>query len=148
VSETEYAGYEKWKKWPAETFGKFTKADATYYEAEISRTGLSFQQGLHVFELGFGNGSFAGWAQSQGFKYAGSELIPELLNRASSLGIRAFGTADDVVTKLGVGFRSGLKRILVKAARRVTSGFINTVFHDAQPRVITSNLVFVLRKSK
>lgn len=239
MSETGYVGYEGWKKWSVESFGKFSRADAVYYDAEISRTGISIKRGLQVFEIGFGNGTFAGWAQSRGFDYTGSELITDLLNRAQSCGIRVFGADDDVVTKLGaesqdlvvafdvlehldleaiqstlkvmrrllkhggcilarvpsgdspfgraifhgdlthkialgssavgqlaaicdyellvvgepklpmfgVGLKSGFKRMLVKGARSITSGLINVVFHDAQPRVITSNLMFVLRKS-
>jgi SAM-dependent methyltransferase len=46
----------------------------------------------------------------------------------------------------GAGLRRAVRRALVLAARKVIGRVINAAFHHNQPRVITSNLVFVLSK--
>lgn len=237
--EGEARAYAEWKEWRAESFGDCGPATAVYYEAELARARLDLAAPLDVLELGFGNGSFAGWARSRGFAYAGSELSPELRARATDAGFRAydadfermfaelgpesldlvvafdvlehmelgelesllesarralrpggcvlarvpsgdspFGRAiyhgdlthrcalgssavaqlaathgfrlDDVgpprLPLRGVGVRRAVRRGLVLLAQKVIGRVINVVFHHNQPRVITSNLVFVLRK--
>jgi len=44
--------------------------------------------GLKILELGFGNGQFGAWVQSQGASYSGTELLPELVNAAEARGWR------------------------------------------------------------
>ena len=46
----------------------------------------------------------------------------------------------------GVGLVRGLRRVLLRSAQTVVARLINALFHEGQPRVITPNLVFILRK--
>jgi SAM-dependent methyltransferase len=238
VSGESYVDYERWKGWAPAEFGKFTASDAAYFQAELTRAGMRPKVRYRILELGFGNGTFAGWALERGHEYLGTEVIAELLGRAREAGLQVWdaeedlerwvgpGTLDlvvawdvlehrerdalendlrvllrllrpdgrlvarvpsgdspfgrsvhhgDLTHKLalgtsaihqlavrcgfevltvgppmlpvrGVGLRRVIRRALLRAARSVTARFINAVFHDNQPRVITSNLVFVLRR--
>lgn len=89
-----YDKYRDWKKWSYEDFGKFSKVDHVYYSAELRRVVSHRNNLVDVFEVGFGNGSFASWAQEQGFNYSGSELDVELLERANKAGIKVFDATD------------------------------------------------------
>ncbi len=231
--------YADWKGWAAETFGVFTREEAAYFAAELRRAFPDADSGLEIFELGFGNGAFAGWACAQGHGYSGSERIPELLSRASAAGFQVFDAdADSPFAKLGpesldivvafdvlehmelalveevlrdvraalrpggcllarvpsgdspfgrgtlhgdlthrlalgssavrqlavrggftvadigpprlplrgVGVRRAVRRALILSMQKPVAKFINLVFHHGHPLVITSSLVFVLRK--
>lgn len=46
----------------------------------------------------------------------------------------------------GVGWIRAIRRSGIKLVQMLSSRFINLIFHDGQPRVITQNLVFVLKK--
>ena len=81
-----YAGYGRWKAWDVSGFGQFRRNEAVYFEGELRRAGVVGLQGAQVLELGFGNGSFAGWARAQGADYQGVEVIPELLAAAGARG--------------------------------------------------------------
>jgi SAM-dependent methyltransferase len=234
-----YRAYRDWKGWSAESFGTYSPETAAYYEAELARTRLDGTTRLDVLEIGFGNGSFAGWAQSKGFNYLGSELIPELVSRASSAGMRAYPDCNGMFEQLGaesldlvvafdvlehlelgelegllqsvhhtlrpggcilarvpsgdspfgravyhgdlthrlalgssavrqlavkhglqvddigsprlplrgVGVRRAVRRVLLLSAQKLIARVVNTVFHNNQPLVITSNMVFVLSKA-
>ena len=83
-----YAGYERWKAWDVKGFGQFRRHDAVYFRGELRRAGVGSLQRVQVLELGFGNGSFAGWATAQGADYLGVEVIPELLDAARARGYR------------------------------------------------------------
>lgn len=238
VNSSGYRGYEGWKRWSPESFGQYSPLEAAYFELEIARTGLLPEANLQVLELGFGNGTFAGWARDMHLSYTGTELIGGLVERATRAGIRAVsndveltsvayaGTLDlavafdvfehlelgalqavlkelrgllrpggcvlarvpsgdspfgraifhgDLTHRLalgssaihqlaglcgldvveigppslplrGGGLRRTVRRTVLLAAQRVAAKAINAIFHDNQPRVITPNLVFVLRK--
>lgn len=45
---------------------------------------------MPLLEVGFGNGSFAAWANARQLDYSGTELDPELVRRAQTRGWRAF----------------------------------------------------------
>ena len=47
---------------------------------------------------------------------------------------------------VGIGRMRAIRRAGIRLAQILISCLINLVFHDGQPRVITANLVFVLRK--
>ena len=83
-----YVGYERWKSWDVESFGRFRRHEAVYFAGELRRAGIGSLQGARVLELGFGNGSFAGWATAQGADYRGVEVIQELIAAAESRGYR------------------------------------------------------------
>jgi SAM-dependent methyltransferase len=235
----DYAAYREWKGWSAASFGTYNQEQAAYYEAELARTGLDGKARLDVLEIGFGNGSFAGWAQSKGFHYVGSERIPELVSCAASVGIRAYPKLNEMFEQLGaesldlvvafdvlehlelnelelllqsihaalrgngcvlarvpsgdspfgratyhgdlthrlalgssavrqlalrhgfhvhdigspslplrsLGVRRALRRVLLLLAQHLVARLVSMVFHNNQPLVITSNMVFVLRKA-
>ena len=83
--------YRSWKAWDRAPFGAFTALDARAYEAELSAAGVALDPGLSILEIGFGAGTFAGWALSRGFAYVGIELDPALVASARLAGFEAFG---------------------------------------------------------
>lgn len=85
----EYASYEEWKGWSADDFGRYTRAESVYFAAELRRSGIGSLAGLSVLEIGFGNGSFAGWARELGAGYVGLEAIPDLVHAAAVKGFSA-----------------------------------------------------------
>ena len=234
-----YQDYENWKDWKTNSFGYFTKLDKEYFTAELQRTGIDFNKPVRLYEIGFGNGAFAGYAQSLGYQYSGSEVNQALIERGRNFGLPVyengikqvidstgpdtfdaivafdvlehlelaeiksflidarvllkeggallarlpsgdspFGRAifhGDITHKtalgssavrqlaqqtdyevidigppklpiLGIGFIRGIRRGAIRLAQSIATKLINLVFHDGQPRVITANLVFVLRK--
>jgi SAM-dependent methyltransferase len=84
-------GYMDWKGWDQTPFGTFTHGEALYYERELKTAGAHTVAGLGIGELGFGNGSFAGWVRERGGDWLGREVIPELEARATAAG---FAVAD------------------------------------------------------
>lgn len=86
----EYEGYEGWKQWGNDTFGTWSVDDAAYFSAEFKRSGIVSCQGLRIFEIGFGNGNFAGYVQSMGGEYFGSEVNGNLIKRAKDFGLDVF----------------------------------------------------------
>lgn len=236
---SDYQGYEDWKQWDKTSFGIWSKTDAAYYFAELSRSGIKLHEGIMLYEVGFGNGTFAGYIRSLGCEYFGSEINNALVERAREFGFNVsekginealetdqlgkfdaivafdvlehldivdiksflldamellkpggmvlaripsgdspFGraifhgdithrtalgssavrqlaaqTGFDVIDigppKLpifGLGWKRAIRRGAIHLAQSVVTQFINLVFHDGQPRVITANLVFVLKK--
>ena len=234
-----YSGYEDWKQWEKDSFGKCDAVTAVYFAAELARGGIKNCEGRRFFELGFGNGAFAGYVRDRGGEYVGSEVNAGLVERAVNSGIKAFEggvtqalreigpasfdvfVAFDVLEHLdvtaiqslvadvklllkpggiflarvpsgdspfgraifhgdlthltalgssavrqlaaqsgfdvieigspklplrGVGFRRALRRAAIVFAQKIIGSLINLIYHEGQPRVITPNLVFVLRK--
>ncbi len=82
--------YSRFKGWHQSEFGQFKSHWAAYYNKEIamclkqsrSETG----QNLKILEIGYGNGSFMGWAKSEGHSVFGVEIESEQLDRARSNG--------------------------------------------------------------
>lgn len=234
-----YDGYENWKHWEENTFGNWSVVDAAYFEAELQNAGIVSGVGLRFYEIGFGNGAFAGYACATGAEYFGSELNESLLERAREFGLNVFDggikqalamskpesfdavVAFDVLEHLdveeiksflmdarallkqegvmlarvpsgdspfgrailhgdithrtalgssavrqlasqtglevinigppqlpilGLGPLRAIRRGGIRLAQALIAKFINLVFHDGQSRVITANMVFVLRK--
>lgn len=82
----DYEGYDTWKGWSPREFGKCDPALAHYYASELLRCGVKQVAGKAVLELGFGNGSFAGWAREQGALYIGTETILRLVQAGRAQG--------------------------------------------------------------
>lgn len=236
---SDYQGYEDWKQWDKISFGTWSKIDAAYFSAELRRTGIKPHKGIRLYEVGFGNGAFAGYIRSLGCEYFGSEINNALVERAREFGLNVsekgikealetnslltfdaviafdvlehlditniktflleamellkpggvvlarvpsgdspFGRAifhgdithrtalgSSAVRQLaaqtgfnvidigppklpifGLGWKRAIRRSAIRLAQSVATQFINLVFHDGQPRVITANLVFVLKK--
>lgn len=78
--------YVNWKGWEESDFGSFTQEQALYYRAELRKSGINALHGLRVGELGFGNGSFAGWVREQGGQWIGKEINSVLQQRALQAG--------------------------------------------------------------
>ena len=76
----------EWKGWRDADFGQFTPEQAVYFAHELKASGISTVRGLTVVELGFGNGSFAGWVRGAGGRWIGRESTPELQGRAAQAG--------------------------------------------------------------
>jgi len=85
-----YQGYEGWKQWDKATFGTWSAVEAGYFSAELRRAGIESCEGLRIYEIGFGNGAFAGYVRSMGGEYFGSELNEVLLKRAKEFGLDVF----------------------------------------------------------
>ena len=71
---SKYSGYEDWKQWGSDSFGKCDAVTAAYFSAELARAGINTCKGRRFFELGFGNGTFAGYVLDRGGEYVGSEV--------------------------------------------------------------------------
>jgi SAM-dependent methyltransferase len=78
--------YVAWQGWSKDAFGLYTREDEVYFRCELARCGVNTVAGLHVFELGFGNGTFAGWVRDNQGRWSGMEHLPELLSRARDCG--------------------------------------------------------------
>jgi 2-polyprenyl-3-methyl-5-hydroxy-6-metoxy-1,4-benzoquinol methylase len=236
---SDYQNYEEWKRWDDDSFGVFSKLDEVYYHEELKRTGIKFINESRIYEIGFGNGSFAGFIQSMGYQYFCSEVNQTLVDRArsfglkvyengitqilDSMGVRSFDAivAFDVLEHLnveeirsflfdahgllkkggvvlarvpsgdspfgraifhgdvthltalgsmsviqlahqtgfevldigpprfpiiGVGYLRAIRRSSILLARSLVAKFINLIFHDGESRVITANMVFILKK--
>jgi len=233
-----YQDYEDWKEWSKVDFGSWSPIDASYFAAELWRAGLQSANGKRIYELGFGNGAFAGYVLSNGSEYFGSEINDVLIARARVFGLNVLGgvkqaldseqvasfdavvafdvlehlekpdikaflldsfallrpggvilaripsgdspfgraifhgdithraalgssairqlasqTGFDVIDigpprlpMLGLGPVRALRRGGIRLAQWIVARLINLIFHDGQPRVITANLVFVLKK--
>lgn len=70
--------YLEWKGWTTTSFGRLTRADQRYFDAEMRRIGLATGKPLRCLEIGFGNGRFLAYARDRGWEIAGTELNPEL----------------------------------------------------------------------
>jgi len=68
------AQYSQWKGWGRDhRFGDFTPGDADYFGREL-RNALAGNDVRDVLEIGFGDGSFMGYAASRGWTVSGTEL--------------------------------------------------------------------------
>lgn len=94
----EYLGYTEWKTWDAAAFGTFTATDNAAYSHEIRRAGIVLNSKSLVLEIGFGNGSFAGWARERTAHYVGTEANRELIESASRAGFEAHGATLNLAT--------------------------------------------------
>jgi SAM-dependent methyltransferase len=83
--------YVGWKGWQGCDFGRFETEDSLYYALELQASGITTVHGLSVGELGYGNGTFAGWVRKSGGQWVGRETIPELQQRAVQAGFHVIG---------------------------------------------------------
>jgi hypothetical protein len=79
-------GYVIWKGWHDADFGRVDHDDAIYFQRELHASGVRSVAGLKVGELGYGNGTFAGWVRGTGGHWIGREVIPDLQARATRAG--------------------------------------------------------------
>jgi SAM-dependent methyltransferase len=93
--------YVHWKAWQAQDFGRVDAESAAYYAQELRVSGVLSVRGLTVGELGYGNGTFAGWVREAGGRWVGREAIPELNQRAAKAGFEVLDPKLDFSTALG-----------------------------------------------
>lgn len=82
--------YVNWKGWESAAFGAYSKEERIQFAAEIQRTGVLLNRETRVLEIGFGNGTFAGWIRNYTPHYVGVEANQALVNRANAAGIEAY----------------------------------------------------------
>ena len=97
-----YDTYGGWKRWAADEFGKFTRQESSYFSAELSQCGVTVLDRMQVLEIGFGNGSFAGWAVSKGAVYQGVEIISDQVLRGRGHGFDVHQLALPLSSQAGV----------------------------------------------
>jgi len=76
-----YSNYQEWKKWGR--LFVYNESQRRYFEHEFS--GIDFS-GKQLLEIGFGDGSFLSWAQSQGAHVVGCELIEPICSSGIAQG--------------------------------------------------------------
>jgi SAM-dependent methyltransferase len=89
------SGYLGWKSWDAAAFGRCGRREARYFGWLLHRVRGGVAP-CRVLEIGFGNGQFLGFAKNHGLQVSGIEIEPELLRRASALGVPAHASLDDL----------------------------------------------------
>lgn len=99
---TEY-NYIEWKGWDPDAFGKFSNEESIQFAAEIRRTGITLDRDTRVLEVGFGNGTFAGWIKQFTNHYMGIESNQELVDRANTHGVEAYASVDELDAIAGEG---------------------------------------------
>lgn len=83
-----YEGYHEWKGWDKDQFGSYDKGEDIFYKLEVATLIPNSRENVSsIFEIGFGNGSFLGWAREKKYNLFGSEVQPELIGRALDMGI-------------------------------------------------------------
>ena len=89
----QYAQYEIWKEWDRDSFGSFSRKEHFYFKKlfTLLDTSSSDVSKLSILELGFGNGSFAGWlkANHPQIRWLGVEIQDTLIERAKGSGFIA-----------------------------------------------------------
>jgi 2-polyprenyl-3-methyl-5-hydroxy-6-metoxy-1,4-benzoquinol methylase len=90
------ASYADWKHWEAGDFARFSPLHSVYYAQELARAGLAVNTPLDILELGFGNGSFLGWARERGHRLTGIETLAPALARARAAGIACSERLEDL----------------------------------------------------
>lgn len=79
-----FESYLQFKSWEMQS----THPDAQEI-FEIETAPCHLPTNAQIYEIGFGQGDFLIWAQQRGYQVKGTELIPELVERAKQRGIEA-----------------------------------------------------------
>jgi len=91
------AGYTDWKRWPADSFGRYSKGEARYFSWLLARW---HSAPIHrALEMGFGNGNFMGFARARGITVTGLESQPELRRRAQRANFEAYGAITELAAE-------------------------------------------------
>jgi SAM-dependent methyltransferase len=129
--------YARWKNWSRSEFGNYTRFDSAYFDAEVCRAiDTRKLKDLVVLEIGFGNGTFLGWARDQGARCFGIEVDAELSGRAMAAGFETLDELDpekatdgtqkfDLIAAFDVLEHvpaDALPQFLISVGRRLSSG--------------------------
>ena len=87
-----YDGYERAKGWSDAAFGAYSTTQGSQFQAELEPFENAELAGkpLRVLDVGFGNGSFLGWARGKGWACDGIEVNERLIERARAKGFDAW----------------------------------------------------------
>ena len=88
--------YREWKSWDADRFGDLKPESRRYLELELRLSGIQLSSDNSVLEIGFGNGDFASFCRDLGCAYSGTEIDPELVERAKAAGLDAHLAPEDL----------------------------------------------------
>ena len=89
--------YIDWKNWEADSFAKTSKLEETYFNNIFKL--LKLKKSSKILEIGFGNGSFLGYAASQKFNYDGIESNENLVDLAIDNNFSAYTSLDKIDTE-------------------------------------------------
>ena len=89
--------YIDWKNWEEDSFGKTSKLEETYFNNIVKL--LKLKRSSKILEIGFGNGSFLGYAVSQKFNYDGIESNENLVDLAIDNNFSAYTSLDKIDTE-------------------------------------------------
>jgi 2-polyprenyl-3-methyl-5-hydroxy-6-metoxy-1,4-benzoquinol methylase len=89
--------YIDWKNWEEDSFGKTSKLEETYFNNIVKL--LKLKKSSKILEIGFGNGSFLGYAVSQKFNYDGIESNENLVDLAIDNNFSAYTSLDKIDTE-------------------------------------------------
>lgn len=108
MHDSAYGKYGDWKGWSERKFGQYEPEVARYYEMEMSLAGLFPLANRSILEIGFGNGEFAQWATQLGAKYAGTEILEELVEAGVAAGFRMYSGACPLDQIAGINSLDGV----------------------------------------
>ena len=86
--------YIDWKNWEADSFAKTSKLEEAYFNNIFKL--LKLKKSSKILEIGFGNGSFLGYAVSQSFNYDGVESNENLVDIAIDNNFSAYTSLDKI----------------------------------------------------
>ena len=89
--------YIDWKNWETDSFGKTSKLEEAYFNNIVKL--LKLKNSSKILEIGFGNGSFLGYAVSQNFNYDGVESNENLVDLAIDNNFSAYTSLDKIDTE-------------------------------------------------
>ena len=88
--------YIDWKSWNPELFSQTSKLDEAYFDNTVKL--LDLNKSSNILEIGFGNGSFLGYAKRNGFSCDGVETNIKLVDLAISKNFKVYKDIDDIET--------------------------------------------------
>lgn len=84
------ADYGEFKGWNSSSFGTYKRHWGAYYAKTVGTclrlADMEKSRKLRLLEIGFGNGSFMGWARDQGYSIVGVEIQQPQLDAARRAG--------------------------------------------------------------
>jgi 2-polyprenyl-3-methyl-5-hydroxy-6-metoxy-1,4-benzoquinol methylase len=86
--------YIKWKNWSDESFAVTSKLEELYFKNIFQI--LKINKTSKILEIGFGNGSFIGFANSQNYYCDGVEKNKLLVELATKRGYSAYSSIDEM----------------------------------------------------
>ena len=86
--------YLDWKNWEPDSFAKTSRLEEAYFNNIFKL--LKLKKSSKILEIGFGNGSFLGYAVSQKFNYDGVESNQNLVDLAIDNNFSAYASLDKI----------------------------------------------------